>query len=371
MKVLVRVKAGWTGLLCLAALAGSTAAASAQSYELIAAAKDEGALTTMALADDWCGYGDIIDGFEAKYGIEVTDLNPNASSPDQIAAVQGDKDKATPEGPDVIDVTLAAGVQAMADGLTVPYKVATWDTIPDALKDPDGNWYGDYYGVIAFEVNSDAVKKKPEDWKDLLTADYAKSVALAGDPRSSVQASQGVVAAGLSASGGDLGKAAEAGLQYFADLNAAGNFVPAPGGVASLADKSTPLLVRWDYLALKDRDAVKGKVPIEVIVPKSGVLAGPFVQAISAYAAHPNAAKLWMEYLYSDEGQLAYLKGYCHPARYKSLVESDKVPPELKDSLPPAEAYDSAVFQSADQQREAATTVSGQWTATVGAEVSR
>ena len=56
--------------------------------------------------------------------------------------------------------------------------------------------------------------------------------------------------------------------------------------------------------ALKDNPAV------EVVVPKSGVLAGVYVQAISAFAPHPNAAKLWMEYLYSDEGQLVWLKGY-------------------------------------------------------------
>ena len=68
-----------TGLVA-GILAASTAIAGAQSYELIAAAKEEGALTTMALADDWCGYGGLIDGFEAKYGIEITDLNPNASS---------------------------------------------------------------------------------------------------------------------------------------------------------------------------------------------------------------------------------------------------------------------------------------------------
>ena len=56
-----------------------------------------------------------------------------------------------------------------------------------------------------------------------------------------------------------------------------------------------------------------GNPDVEVVVPKTGVVAGVYVQAISAYAPHPNAAKLWMEYLYSDEGQIGWLKGYCHP----------------------------------------------------------
>lgn len=61
-----------------------------------------------------------------------------------------------------------------------------------------------------------------------------------------------------------------------------------------------------------------------IVVPASGVNAGVYVQAISAYAPHPNAAKLWMEYLYSDEGQLGWLKGYCHPIRFNDLAKATR-----------------------------------------------
>jgi putative spermidine/putrescine transport system substrate-binding protein len=353
-------------------LAGSTAIAAAQSYEMIAAAKEEGALTTMALAEDWCGYGELIKGFEAKYGIEITDLNPNASSTEQLEALRADKDSETKSGPDVVDVTMAIAAQAAAEGLTQPYRVAHWDTIPDALKDAEARWIGDYYGVIAFEVNADVVKKLPENWADLLGSDYSKSVALAGNPSASVQALQGVLAAGLSNAGGDLERAAEAGLQFFADLNANGNFLPVAGGVATLSDKSTPIVIRWDYLALKDRDALKEEGPkIEVVVPKTGVVGGAFAQAISANARHPNAAKLWMEYLYSDEGQLAWLKAYCHPVRFKDLVEGEKVPKEIADTMPPAAAYEPAVFLTPEQQAEAGGVIAERWGTMVGAEVTR
>lgn len=357
------------GALFTGVLAASTAMAGAQSYELIAAAKAEGALTTMALADDWCGYGALKDGFETKYGIEITDLNPNASSIEQIDALRADKD--TKEGPDVVDVTIAVANQAAAEGLTQAYKVAGWDTIPDGLKHAEGLWIGDYYGVIAFEVNADVVKKLPENWADLLGSDYAKSVALAGNPAASVQALQGVLAAGLSNAAGDFERAADAGLQFFADLNANGNFLPVAGGVSTLVDKSTPILIRWDYLALKDRDALKDGPKIAVVVPKTGVVGGAFAQAISAGAPHPNAAKLWLEYLYSDEGQLALLKAYCHPVRFKDLVEAGKVPQEIKDSMPPLEAYEGVVFPTPEQQAEVGTAISERWEATVGAEVTR
>ena len=77
---------------------------------------------------------------------------------------------------------------------------------------------------------------------------------------------------------------------------------------------------RWTYNALADKDSLKGNPPIDVVVPTSGRFGGMYVQAISAYAPHPNAAKLWMEYLYSDEGQNAWLKGYCNPIRYDDMV---------------------------------------------------
>jgi putative spermidine/putrescine transport system substrate-binding protein len=94
-----------------------------------------------------------------------------------------------------------------------------------------------------------------------------------------------------------------------------------------------------------------------------------YVQAISAFAPHPNAAKLWMEHLYSDEGQLAWLKGYCHPIRFNDLVKNNKVPKELLDKLPPAESYEKAVFPTLDEQAKSKTVITGQWDSVVGANV--
>ena len=353
----------------LAMLASSGLAVGQTMDELVAAAKAEGTVTTIALPHDWCGYGAVIDGFKAKYGIAVNELNPDAGSGDEIEAIKANKGNMGPQAPDVIDVGLSFGPSAKAEGLLQPYKVSTWDTIPDSAKDADGYWYGDYYGVLAFEINKDIVKKNPADWPDLLGADYKNAVALAGDPRASNQAIQGVYAAGLSAAGGDAAKAGEAGLKFFAELNKAGNFVPVIGKAASLAQGSTPIIVRWDYNALADRDTLKGNPPVEVVVPKSGVVAGVYVQAISAFAPHPNAAKLWMEYLYSDEGQLGWLAGYCHPIRFNDLVKNGKVPAEMLAKLPPAESYDKAVFPTLDEQKVGKETITKQWDTVVGANV--
>ncbi|MCY1669287.1 ABC transporter substrate-binding protein [Rhizobium sp. SL86] len=340
------------------------------SAELIAAAKKEGMLTTIALPHDWCGYGEVIAAFKKKYPeIQVNELNPDAGSADEVEAVKANKDNKGPQAPDVVDVGLAFGPQMKKEGLLQPYKVSTWDEIPANIKDADGYWYGDYYGVMSLLVNKDLVKTSPKDWADLMKPEYAGQVALAGDPRASNQAILGVLAAGM-ASGAKAGKdAGEAGLKYFADLNKAGNFVPVIGKSGTLAQGATPIVVMWDYNALAAKDTLAGNPPVEVVVPASGVLAGVYVQGISAYAPHPNAAKLWMEHLYSDAGQNLWLKGYCHPARFNAMVKAGKVPQDLIDKLPPAAAYEKAYFPTLEEVDANKAAVTGGWDKVVGANV--
>jgi putative spermidine/putrescine transport system substrate-binding protein len=366
------MKARLTALVSASAIAMtavSGAAYAEPSEELIAAAKAEGTLTTIALPHDWCNYGGMIEGFKAKYGLEVNELNPNASSGDEIEAVKANKGNTGPQAPDVLDVGLSFGPSAKAEGLLMPYKVSTWDSIPDSAKDADGHWYGDYYGVIAFGVNKSIIDTVPADWADLLNAEYANAVALAGDPRTANNAILGVYAAGLATGGTDAAGAAKAGVEFFKQLNEKGNFVPVDAEAAPIAQGTTPVAINWDYNLLAVRDQLDGNPEIEVVVPKSGVVAGVYVQAISAFAPHPNAAKLWMEYIYSDEGQLHWLKGYCHPIRFNDMAKRGVIPQELLDALPPAAAYEAAVFPSLADQEKFKADIAEQWNSVIGVTV--
>jgi putative spermidine/putrescine transport system substrate-binding protein len=345
----------------------ATPVPSGASDQLIAAAKAEGSLSVIALPRDWCNYADVIDSYKAKYGLQVTELNPQAGSADEIEAIKANKDNKGPQAPDVIDVGLGFGPQAAQDSLVQPYKVSVWDTIPDSMKDANGYWYGDYYGVMAFEVNKAVVQNTPQDWSDLLKPEYKGQVALAGDPRASNQAIQAIYAAAL-ATGGSLDNAMP-GLEFMKKLNEAGNFVPLIANQAPIAKGESPIVPRWDYLALADKKSLAGNPEIDVVVPKSGIMAGVYVQAISAYAPHPNAAKLWMEYIYSDEGQLLWLKGFCHPSRYNDLVKRNVVPADLAAQLPPAAAYQQAVFATVDQLNAAKQVITQNWDKVVGVDV--
>lgn len=331
---------------------------------LIQAAKAEGQLTTIALPHDWCNYGEAIETFKTKYGIEVNELNPDAGSGDEIEAIKANKDNQGPQAPDVVDVGFAFGTSSKAENLLQPYKVSTWDSIPEDAKDPEGYWYGDYYGVLAFLVNTDVQPEVPQDWADLLDPKYNGQVALSGDPRTSNQAIQSVFAAGL-ANGGSLDDP-QPGLDYFAKLNSAGNLVPLIANNGLVAKGETPVRITWDYNALAAIDSFAGNPKAEVVIPKSGRFAGVYVQAISAYAPHLNAAKLWMEFLYSDEGQLIWMKGYCHPIREQDLRDRGVIPQELLDKLPDVSG---AVFPTVDQLDAAKKLITESWDKTVGANI--
>ena len=337
-----------------AAASGGTAAG--PSEELIAAAKAEGNLTTIALPHDWCNYGEVLTAFKTKYGIAVNELDPLAGSGDEIEAIKANVSNPGPQNPDVVDVGFAFG-ESNKD-LFLPYKVSTWDTIPDAAKSADGSWYGDYYGVMSFVTNTEAVPNVPKDWADLLKPEYKNQVALDGDPRTSNQAIQAVYASGL-ANGGSLDNA-QAGLDFWGNIVKQGNFVPVDANPATIVSGATPIAIQWSYNGLASRD----KNPqIDVTVPATGRFGGVYVQAINKTGPHPNAAKLWMEYLYSDEGQLMWLKGYCNPIRYDDLVARGVVPADLAAKLPESTG---AVFPTPAQLDTATKLITAGWDAATG-----
>ncbi len=332
--------------------------------DLIAAAQAEGILTTIALPHDWCKYGEVIETFKYKYGLEINELDPNAGFGAEIEAIKANKDNPDSQAPDVIDVGFAFGTSAKEQGLIQPYKVSTWDTIPADAKDPDGYWYGDYFSVVSFLVNTDVQRDVPRDWVDLMDPKYNGQVALSGDPRKSNQATQSIFAASLAHSG-SLDDA-RPGLEFFAKLNTSGNLVPWIATDSLVATGETPIRIGWDHNAFLVIDSFNGNPDTEVVIPASGRFANVYIQAISAYAPHPNAAKLWMEFLYSDEGQLLWLEGYCHPIREADLRDRGVIPEDLLVKLPDVSGV---VFPTLEQLDAARTLIAGDWDSIVGVDI--
>lgn len=329
--------------------------------ELLKAAQAEGELTTIALPHDWANYGEMIETYKSKYSMKVNELDPNAGSSDELEAIRANKESKGPQAPDVIDVGVGHTETAMNDGLIAKYKVSTWDSIPEDAKDPDGHWWAEYYGALVFEVVKPDIENSPQDWEDLLKPEYKGKIAMAGDVLKSNQSVQTVLAAGLSRTNNDITKAAEAGLQFWKEVNDAGNFIPVIADQGTIAQRETPIVMEWDYLALANRDSLAGNPDLDIVVPKTGVLAGPYAGGISAYAPHPYAARLWWEFVMSDEGQNLYLKGYAHPIRFNDMASRGVIPQEMLDKLPPASAYEKAFFPTVAQLTETKAYITENW----------
>ena len=59
-----------------------------------------------------------------------------------------------------------------------------------------------------------------------------------------------------------------------------------------------------------------------------------YYQAINADAPNPAAARLWQEWLYSDEGQNLWLKGGARPIRMDAMTEAGTIDEAAAAALP-------------------------------------
>lgn len=162
------------------------------------------------------------------------------------------------------------------------------------------------------------------------------------------------------ANGGSLNDTVP-GLRFFQQINRNKSLSDLVANRDRVVSGETPIALRWDYLALADRDALSGQKEIVIVIPKTGLVAGMYAQGISAYAPHPNAAKLWMEFLYSDEGQLLLLRGLGHPIRFADLLQRDVIPNALLDRLLPVEPYVEAEFPTGEQLNAADKAILSAW----------
>lgn len=324
---------------------------------LISHAKSEGQLQAIGIPPEWADYADILAGYTSHYGVPISyKVEAEYSSAQELVVFKNSIQH--PHG-DIGDVGFKFGPTAIQQGLITPYVHSKWSDIPANLKDPNGYWCTEYYGAMAFVVNTDLVKNPPTSFAQLLSGNYKNMIGIDGDPRQANDAFLAVFSASL-ANGGSLDNI-QPGIDFFAKLKKNGNFTAARSSIANISKGEVAIAVMWDYLGLGFRDQLKGKPNIQVSIPTDASIAGPYVSIVNKTAPHPFAARLWIEYIFSDEGQLYYLKGYAHPARYQALVAANKVPSDLAAKLPPASQYANIQFPSLNQLNSASTLVTQNW----------
>jgi putative spermidine/putrescine transport system substrate-binding protein len=321
---------------------------------LVEAAKKEGELNVIALPPDWANYGAIIKAFSDKYGIKVNSAQPDAASQDEINAANQQKGKST--APDVFDLGQAVALANTA--MFAPYKVATFNDIPAAYTDPGGKWINDYGGYMS--IGFDSAQVPPiADVNDLLKPEYNGKVALNGDPTQAGAAFSGVLMVALS-QGGSVDDIAP-GVDFFRKLKEAGNFLPVDPTPATIESGQTPVVIDWNYL----NAARTAKLPSwQVFVPPNAIVAGYYYQAINSDAPHPAAARLWQEFLYSDEGQNLYAAGGVRPVLADVMMKAGTLDKAAVDKIPVIDG--PVTVPTPDQTEKATKYLADNWAKAVG-----
>lgn len=326
---------------------------------LEAACKVEGKLNVIALPPDWANYGKIIDGFKAKYGIEIDSQIPDGSSQDEIDAANNTK--GTDRAPDVFDLGQAVAIKNTA--IYAPYKVATWDGIAPAFKDANGLWTMDYGGFMS--VGYDASKVPAiTSLADLLKADYKGKVALNGDPTAAAAGMNGVLMASM-VNGGSVDDVSK-GIDYFKSLKDAGSFIPVDPTPATIESGQTPVVFDWDYLHAGQVAGLKEKgIDWKIFIPEGVALGGYYFQAINVDAPNPACARLWQEYIYSPDGSNEWLRGGARPVLADLMVSEGTIDAAAYGALPPVSG--TPVVASVAQTEAANAVLVERWASEVGA----
>lgn len=284
-----------------------------------AAGKTEGQVNIIATPPDWANYGQIIKDFSDKYGIKVQSDKPDGNSQDEIN--QATQLAGTGRQPDLFD--LGSVVAAAHTDMFTPYQVATWADIPDANKEPTGLWVNNYTGFVT--IGYDAKLGDIQKVADLADPKYKGKVALNGDPLKASAGFNGVVMASL-ANGGSADKIAP-GVDFMKKLADMGNLIPVDPNPGTIAAGTTPIVIDWTYTNNAQTPVLAPKgITWKVVVPSDSPPVAAFYNSeINKDAVHPAAARCWMEYIFSDAGQNAWLKGFALPVRLAAMQKAGTV----------------------------------------------
>ena len=99
-------------------------------------------------------------------------------------------------------------------------------------------------------------------------------------------------------------------------------------------------------------------------MPSNAVVAGYYYQAINKDAPHPAAARLWQEFLYSDEGQNLYAAGGVRPVRADQMLQAGTIDKAAVDKIPVIDG--PVTVPTPDQTDKATKYLADNWAKAVG-----
>jgi iron(III) transport system substrate-binding protein len=278
----------WVALLAMLALADGAAA---QDAKLVEAARKEGKVvwyTSLALPTA----ERLAKAFETAYpGIKV---EVNRTGSERILQRVMQELQANIKTVDVIHTSDAGHFVMLKDRkLLAKHTPPGVERFPAGFKDRDGYYYGLRATVNAIAYNTKAVSAAdaPKTWKDLLEPKWKGKMVTAHPGYSGVIATHVLALVNL------------LGWDYFKQL--ARNQLMLvqsandPSGVVASGER--PVAVDGgDYTFYQVKK--KGN-PVEIVYPKEGVPLVISPTAITAFAPHPSAARLFTDFSFSRELQ--------------------------------------------------------------------
>ena len=278
-----------------AAEAPATEAAQQSSMdELIAAAKEEGTLVVYGsceeeyLAAAW-------EKFQELYGIETQ--YQRLSTGEVQSKIE--EEKGTPSA----DVWFGGATDpynvCAAEGLLEPYQAENAShLLGDAYRDPDGNWYGIYKGILGFMVNTDELTRLgleiPQDLADLTKPEYKGLIWLSN--YNTAGTAKLIINTMIQKYGHN------AGIQYLVDLDKNVQVYTKSGSGPSKNVGTGECVIGVGFLHDGITQIVdNGYGNIQLVIPSSGTSFEIGATAIFKGCQHPNAAKLWIEFALSPD----------------------------------------------------------------------
>lgn len=287
---------------CAAAgLIGLAGAARADEAALAKAAKQEGEVVYYTSKATPNAEG-IAKGFTAKYGIPVKLFRAGGTQIGQKLMLEIRSRRVEADVAETSDPTLLTILYRQ--GAMEPYAAENGKDLPPEFKHAKGAWYGSSIVLMHLIVNADKVSEQdePRTWSDLADPKW-KGKLVWGSPN--YGSSQYAVLKGLlELHGWDLIEAMKKN-----DTMVIRGWPEAENAVAS-----GERVVGGDASSRSFRAIARG-VHLRNVYPKEGSIVSLSAIGMLKGAAHPNAAKLLIEYVLSDEGQRVYAKNFAYPVR--------------------------------------------------------
>ena len=286
--------------------------------DLIAAAQAEGELTVYGSCEEEY-LAAACQHFQEVFGIKV---NYQRLSTGEVQA-KIEEEKGNPSADVWFGGTTDPYNVVAKEGLLEPYAAQNAShLLSDMYKDPDGNWYGIYKGILGFMVNTDELARMnleaPADWQDLLKPEYKGLVWLSN--YNTAGTAKLVINTMIQKYGHDEG------IQYLVDLDKNIEVYTKSGSGPSKNVGTGECVIGIGFLHDGITQIVdNGYENVKLVIPSSGTSFEVGATAIFKGAAHPNAAKLWIEYALSPECvNLAAQNG-----SYQFLVIDNATQPEV------------------------------------------